>query len=725
MQGGKRFTSEPLRSQLIQALAAPGLGDDQNADASGNQSASLLPGQTNCLDSAWPVGQPAPFDDISRQAFTSRAENALLNLGYFQTKLDVRVEPDPVHSRANLVVEVFHDGIRGTVAELDVHGCNKNTRAQVLDYLHLEKGMEVPPDFLAGLRENLRNSARFRRHDVSLVPLAKSGQQQLKIELSEIAEAPPLGQEFDAAAQAALKFSHWLGQFKTHPEDLTATFKARIGGRPWEGTVACSTAGLALSLRNPDAKPSPLLDWTAVFAKPNAAFYSGAQQRKATATNLLAQLQVYARTETQGDSNNFTAGAGFTGDPTAVPPVLFNFDLEPALWVHFFASNSIYSSADGVITFANLPAADGTDWKLKLDGGSGYLLAFEFHKPDFECTVTSGSGDFARYLAALDSRSQTYHDDSQAGRNSPVLASAVSIFGPDLIRWLSLLQTNHSPRETVLFQWLADQADLKHIVTPWTRLFAPAPDSSFIIPAAKSSARADGMAAGMSEFSDFLFQRCDAFSPHGSWPWTVLHETAMACSQQGQYLDAEVQRILESPDTGPLGCLVALSFESRFDPAGAPPYFERSLAKVTPAGFRKDWRVLLDEQTVLGSFLANLLGELRSMTDAEATLLAAQSQPDETAFLQQCLQLIKAKPDQPLSEALWPAMEQHWDKVIQPALLAGYLQNFLQVEAVLRSQGKHVEAEAAHREVLALNQKLLAKKPVDTKAANAAAGHAQ
>jgi len=57
--------------------------------------------------------------------------------------------------------------------------------------------------------------------------------------------------------------------------------------------------------------------------------------------------------------------------------------------------------------------------------------------------------------------------------------------------------------------------------------------------------------------------------------------------------------------------------------------------------------------------------------------------------------------------------------------LAGYLQNFLQVEAVLRSQGKHVEAEAAHREVLALNQKLLAKKPVDTKAANAAAGHAQ
>jgi len=723
--GGKRFLNDPLRAQLIQRLTAPCPCEDQGASSFRHHSASPLPGQTNRVDTPWLAGQPAPFDEISRQTFTTCAENAILDMGYFQTKLYVRVEQDPARSLAYLVVEFFHDGVRGTVAEIDVQGCQKNTREQVLNYLHLKKGMEVPPGFLAGLEDNLWNSARFRRHDVSLVPLAKPGQQQLKIELSEIAEAPPLGQEFDPAMQEVLKFSHWLEQFNTQPEDLTATFKARIGAWPWEGTLACSAAGLAVSLRNPDAKPATILDWTAVVAEPRTAFYSGAQQRKLMITNIPAQLEVYAQTERQGDSNNVTFGMGFAGEQSPVPPVRFAFDLEPALFVHLLASNSVYSTADGVATFGNLPAVETNDWKLKLDAGTGRLLGFEFHQPTFELTATSGSGAFARNLEEIDRRAQAYrHAVSGAGGHPAVLPSAISIFGPDLLRWVSLLRTNSSPGGTVLLQWLTDQADFGRIVSPWNRLFAPGPDSSFVIPDAKGGSKPDGLAAGMREFSDFLLQKCDDISPHGSWPWTVLHETAMTCGGQGQYLGAEVQRTLESPDTSPVGCLVALSFQARFDPNAARAYFAHSLATVSPAGFRKDWRLLLDEHTVLGGFLANLLGELRSITDAEAAVLTAGSSPDEAAFLLQCVQLLKANRDQPVSEALWPALEQHWDQVVRPGLLAGYVQVFQRVETALRSQGNAVEANAVHRELLALNQKLSAPKAADAKAANAAAGHA-
>jgi hypothetical protein len=704
VMGGKRFTSGLPRALLMQKINARCPCDDEDASPSRTNSPSRPAGQANSPYAAWQAGQPAPFDEISRQAFATREEKAVLDLGYFQAKLYVRVEQDPARSLANLVVEIFNDGIRGTVAEIDVQGCQKNTREQVLDYLHLKKGMEVPPHLLADLGESLRNSARFRRHEVSLIPLAKPAQQRLKIELSEIAEAPALGQEFDAPSQEALKFCHWLQQFKTRPEDLTATFKARIGARPWDGTLACSAAGLAFSLRNPVSNQAPVLEGTAVLAEPQTAFYSGAQQRKLVMTNWPAQLQVYAKTETQGESNNFTAGMGFCGDQSPVL-VHFNFDLEPALFVHFFGSNSIYSTAAGVATFGNLPEDKTNEWKLKLDTGTGRLLGFEFHKPDFEFTAASASGAFARQLQEIDRRAQPYRDDSLAGGNAAILPTAISFFGPDLLRWASLLHTNRTPGETVLLQWLTDQADLKRVVSPWNRLFAPAPDSSFAIPAPKTDSEPQGLAAGMREFSDFLLQRCDDISPHGSWPWTVLHETAMTCGGHCQYPGAEVQRTLESQDTGPLGCLAALYFESQLDPAAARPYFARSLATVSPAGFRKDWRVLLDEHTVLGGFLANLLGELGSITDTEAAVLAAESNPDDAAFLLQALQLIKANRDKPVAEALWPAVEQHWNKVVQPRLLAGYVQAFQRVEAALRRQGNVVEADAVHREVVALNQR--------------------
>ncbi len=712
--GGRRFTSDPLRAELVQKLTEPCACDDQDTGHNRTNSPARTTGQTNDSEATWLAGQPAPFDEVSRQAFAARAEKAVVDMGYFQTKLDVRVEPDPTRPVANLVVEIFNDGIRGKVAEIEVEGCKKNTREQVLDYLHLKKGMEVPPRFLENVRASLRDAARYQRHEVSLIPLAKPGQQKLKIELSEIDEVPVLGQEFNAQAKDALKLCRWLNQLEEHPEDLTATFKARLGGRPWEGNLVCSPSGLAVSLRNPVTNQSPVLDWTVVMAEHQTALYSGAQQRKLVSTNLPAQLQMYAKTEAQGESNNFTCGFGFNGAHNPFPPMRFKLDLEPALLVRFFGSNSVYSSADGVVTFGNLPEEKTNVWKLKLDAGTGRVLNFEFRKPDFELELSSGMGALDRTRQEIARRTQAYHEVPLTDGNLVVLPSAMAIFGPDLIRWSSLLHTNRSPAETVLLQWLADKADLNHVLSPLNRLFGPQPDSSFVIPSTNIDSNADNVAGEVRKLGGFLLQNCDSICPHESWPWTLFHETAMVGCGSGQYLGAEVQRTLDSQDTGPLGCLVALSvFHSWLDPAYARPYFARSLATVSPAGFKQHWRVLLDDQTVLGALLANTLGELRSVTDTEAALLVAGSNPDDSAFVLQVIQLVKASPDKPMAEVLWPAVEQHWDKVFKPRLLDGYLQEFQRIEASLRRLGDITEAEAVHREVLALKKKVSAKNQSD------------
>jgi hypothetical protein len=75
--------------------------------------------------------------------------------------------------------------------------------------------------------------------------------------------------------------------------------------------------------------------------------------------------------------------------------------------------------------------------------------------------------------------------------------------------------------------------------------------------------------------------------------------------------------------------------------------------------------------------------------------------------------LVKASPDKPMAEVLWPAVEQHWDKVFKPRLLDGYLQEFQRIEASLRRLGDITEAEAVHREVLALKKKVSAKNQSD------------
>jgi hypothetical protein len=54
-------------------------------------------------------------------------------------------------------------------------------------------------------------------------------------------------------------------------------------------------------------------------------------------------------------------------------------------------------------------------------------------------------------------------------------------------------------------------------------------------------------------------------------------------------------------------------------------------------------------------------------------------------------------------------VEQHWDKVFKPRLMEGYVQEFQGIEAALRREGDVTEAEAVHRELLALKKKMPAQ----------------
>lgn len=659
-------------------------------------------------------------------------------MGYLQTKLSLKLIPDQARAQVDLIIEVVNEGFRGNITEIEVAGCVKNTHEQVLDYLHIRPGMDVAPQLLHDLDERLKNSARFRRHDVSLIPLPQTGKLKLRITLSEIGEAPALDQEFDSEGKAALKFYGWLKQIENHPEnleDLTVNFNCNYGETYWDGKVVWSSSGMVFALRgHMNSNQPPVFDCAGVIAGQQMALYSGAQQRKTISGRSFVQLSLFAKAEPQGESYNSTCGAAYSILEAPSQPIGFRFDLEPACIVHLahiLGSNSVSSLDHGVLTLGDTNLTENNSWNLKLDVEDGRLLNFEVRRTNFVIRVVPKTGSFAHTVQEIATRTDSYRIEDQSENTSGLFLPLISTFAPDVIRVVSLLHPNNSPSETFLLKWLSEKADLKRIFSPLDRLTMSTTGSSFVIPIGVGDLD-QNMPDGkldccgtkgttpeamdtMVVFRDFIIQNCDVISPHGSWPWTFLHGLAMYLSGHNEYVGAELQRTLESQDTGPIGYFATLHTLQTYPgrPVAEADY-SRGLALISPTSFKKDWRILLDEESVLGSLLANALNDFSSANDVEIMFLVSRLDPDDAAFLLQCVHLIRASHNQPMAEVLWPAVEQHWDKVFLPRLMKNYDSVHSEIAdplskqaAVLAGQGKLVEAKRLFREALAMQKRLL------------------
>jgi TPR repeat protein len=88
----------------------------------------------------------------------------------------------------------------------------------------------------------------------------------------------------------------------------------------------------------------------------------------------------------------------------------------------------------------------------------------------------------------------------------------------------------------------------------------------------------------------------------------------------------------------------------------------------------------------VGDLAANMFGLLNRVDQPRLAQLLANLGPDDAAFLLQMKRLLSERKGQPVSDATWPAFEEHWDKVPRRYLEAG-LNHFLpQVQFLTNSQ---------------------------------------
>ena len=184
----------------------------------------------------------------------------------------------------------------------------------------------------------------------------------------------------------------------------------------------------------------------------------------------------------------------------------------------------------------------------------------------------------------------------------------------------------------------------------------------------------------------WVLNSSDALLPRDSWPWLLLRETAFTLGGQGRYAQAELDQLLKSGETGPVGCLATAYLLGKTNPKLARTFAERGLARLTAAEFRQDYRALFHSNSILGEMAGHTLGVLGSVSEAQWTPLLASFAPDHTAFLRQLTLFLRERKGQPSSDAAWPAFEQHWDKTLRGYVAMGLNRFLPQVQFLTNSR---------------------------------------
>jgi TPR repeat protein len=686
LSGVRTMTNEVVRQKIADVLAGFESGVQSNLDST-----------------VWTENHPAPLDEFFHQSLMERVQQALSSLGYFLPKVSARLAPDPARKLADLKIEIADEGIKGTIAEIEVSGLYTNTRAQLLDYLTLRPGLEVHAKLLTTISNQLWRSARFFRQDMSLVPLPAPGQFKLTLDLDEVPDAPPLNVEFSAKERAVLKCREWLASWEERPEDFVLSLQFTNLALNGQADFVLSPSGFAAAAHNGS---SNLMYGIAVSQK-LIGLYSAWRKSKFTIprTKNRGYVLLNVRPESPKSYGNGNITVVMAVNDPSPQPFRLEMDLTPAVFLsaaHWMDS----SLKDGVLT---LSVTLDDVWKeVRIDAATGRLLqAAQGSRASNDGLVRLHSEESA--LARLYKEiaiATADHPNSYVTNHG--FASWASFIAADLMKegfervidWVEDETYSEDTRDKsadgrrdvkrtlALLREVLDHRSLDGVFDPLNRIFTGAmsqdDEEDLVIPVGEfpSNLRGNPMAI----ISSCVLNAADRLLPPDSWPWLLLRESAFTVAGQGSYTQAELDKVLKSDDVGPVGCLATANLLGRINPKLARTFAERGLGRLNLTEFRRDYRWLLTTNYIVGDLAANVLGLLDSVNEPKLNPLLANLAPDEAAFLLAIKRLLGDTKSQPVGERIWPAFEQYWDKIPRRHLEMG-LNHFLpQVQFLTNSQ---------------------------------------
>lgn len=650
----------------------------------------------------WSPGKPAAFGDQSQQAVHRMVLEALADLNYYQPTCTVRLAPDPARGLADLQIAIADEGIKGNIAEFKVNGLRKNTPTQVLEFLKLQEGMAMQANLAQSVSNQLRQTGRFLQHEIVVRPLTGVGKFKVEMELEEHPQASPLSQPLSPAEDAMLKCGAWLQNLHRHVEDLALELELRRGAIPLKLEAALGPSGIAVVARS-TSNTTPALRYAVTASEHTLGFFAPWRGRKYVVNDFNLALRILAKVEAnQDNSARFHAflsmGFGNKQSGSASAPGL-DMDLCPAAFLDLVHRKTTqFSIENGIPTFRFEDPETHEKALLQIERSTGRLIRLTSQSDDGIVLIQGEEGAYARLVQEIATVTAPHPNDYRPGEN---VASSLSFVLTDLMQSSLLerilkeaLQDKEHPedaerrvqaglRAMAKAGMLLGESGLSEVLQPLGRLFPgdKGDQEAFTIPFSETLA-GSGSNPAMALVASWVVSRADAMFPAGSWPWVLVRETTFTVLGQSSYTRAELDALRKPDAMGPLGCLATASLVGRLDPRLARAFAESGLERLSPAEFRRDYSVLLENDAVMPQIMANGVGLLRPLSEKQIKELADELPAHLGLALVALAQSMRGASNQPASTAAWSAVEPLWPMGLRSALETS-LRHFLPQAQIL------------------------------------------
>ncbi len=675
---GTSKTVETLKSSLASAPAKDAdSGITWNAQASvnlNNRPGGLnTPGKAERPDEPmWVSGDPANFSAAWATQAVAQVEACLAEQGFFFPKARVELQRDVPTASADLLITILEEGPPGVIGEVTVAGMKRHKPGDILRFLELREGMKITAERLAMARQKLRDCGRF--WDFEITPeyvgldTVSSRHVYLHIEVKEQDGVPRLDEPLSPVQQALLRVCDWVERFPTRDEDVQVTITNRDSFPFALQFVLSPLRGLLLTSTDlPGGSP---ISAGFCLSQESVQLCAWASSNKLSALREGGgSFFLHLLPDKSGGSNHFNmqVGAGYQGHgnrgkPDVKPALTLDVQLTRAAFLDLATRAGSRCTLEGgtlVVTNEGFTfRADATTGRLvelvRLNEQPTFEFRFGLHVWD------QVKRDFAR-------RSEPLTNGYAPGRG---LSSLAALAGAEVARFY-LAEDASATNATQHYRALMAMRKLLNpeLLLPVDRLLGGSETNAFNIPMDEVD-KALAMNSLAAFFSGFAFDWSNKLFPKYSWPWTAAREAAFVMISQGRYTDAELDRLYNSEDTGPIGCLALAHLLSAAGSPAAKTFALQGVMRLGTADFLRDCNLFLRGESGLARGFAKTTDALRGLSEDEVAGLTAALPEAEATLLRECAAALRAKPESPADSVLAPALGKYWEESLRAKVRA-------------------------------------------------------
>lgn len=481
---------------------------------------------------------------------------------------------------------------------------------------------------------------------------------------------------------ALLAFRDWLLARDRWTHDLVLDLTQSRPGQPplrLEGVLVSDGLYLALpgATNGPDATPQ----LAAVLSGRLQALYSPARQARLLLPRFGQKfvLGVDMLPNPPGDDAPYGMTVGFFwGRPNAAetegPPFEIRMNLDPGAVLAIGSSERLQTRMHldpGVLVLESPGDGTAAHWRLEIDTTSGRLLRWSYDSDDGDFRISARlrteTGTFARRVQTLASATAGHPNRFDPEHS---LRTSIEFLLAELAAWSGGPGNDRSaeallgPTVMAMIRLLADfpfQGTLDLIdQDPAFAAFVPSGEPFPAIVDATWFAGPPGANPTGTFVGGLLLQLARVLWPPDAWPQSLARDAVLARVGYPGLVHAELARLADAPEIGPLGCLLAVQVLGETEPALASRFLETGITRLQPEWVARDLASLVQGDTVGPRILTTVLRALAAAPDPDVQALARSLGPESGPLLVALRGFLQTTPALSPTHALPDAVRRHW-----------------------------------------------------------------